>query len=61
MLKQAEQATLDEWVTVDDAAKRLKVSKNWIYKEAHKLPWLKRVNKRLWRVSQQGLQQWMSP
>ena len=59
LLKRVEQATPDEWLTVDRAAKILKVSKKWIYKEAHELPWLKRVNERLWRVSRNGLQKWM--
>ncbi len=51
---------MDEWLTVEQAAKILKVSKKWIYKEAHELPWLKRVNDRLWRVSRHELQRWMA-
>ena len=50
---------LDEWLTVKQAANVLKVSTRWIYDNAHNLPWLKRVNDRLWRVSRRGLQQWM--
>ncbi len=51
---------LDEWLTVEQAADILKVSRKWIYKEAHDLPWLKRVNERLWRVSRKELQRWMT-
>ena len=51
---------MDEWLTVEQTAGILKVSKRWIYKEAHELPWIKRVNERLWRVSRKELQRWMT-
>ena len=60
LLRRAERASLDEWLTVDHVAKILKVSKRWIYDNAHDLPWLKRVNDRLWRVSRHELQRWMA-
>ena len=60
LLERAERATLDEWLTVDEAAKALNVSKKWIYKEANNLPWLKRVNQRFWRASRKGLEKWMA-
>lgn len=43
----------------DAAAERMQMSKNWLYKNAAKLPFAVRVGSRSLRFSETGLEKWM--
>lgn len=48
----------DELLTTADAAKLLNVSKDWIYRRASRLPFVRRLSKRALRFSKAGLMKW---
>ena len=58
LVKQAEHAALDEWLTVAQAADLTKFSKDFFYDNADDLPFMYRVGREL-RASRDGLAKWM--
>jgi excisionase family DNA binding protein len=47
----------DRLLTVEEAARKLGVSKDWIYRRARTLPFVVRLGARL-RCSEQGIERW---
>jgi predicted DNA-binding transcriptional regulator AlpA len=46
-------------LTAKDVMDRTGMSRSWLYKNAHKLPFAVRPNGRNWRFSEQGLERYM--
>lgn len=51
--------TEDRLVTVPQAADRLSVSSDWIYKRSDELPFVRKIGPQTTRVSEAALQRWM--
>lgn len=49
----------DRFLDPAEAAKRLSVSEDWLYHNAKKLPFTRRLGPRLLRFSEQGLMRWV--
>ncbi len=54
----AESEGSDEFLTTAEAAKLLKVSDDWIYRRANRLPFSKRLSRKALRFSKAGLLRW---
>jgi predicted DNA-binding transcriptional regulator AlpA len=50
----------DQLVTVDEAAAMLKLSRGWLYKNAAKLPFARRVGSRALRFSTIGIRRYLA-
>ncbi len=50
----------DKLFNAEDAAKILSVSKDWLYRNAHKLPFTLRVPPNMLRFSCQGIQKYLA-
>ncbi len=50
----------DEFLTAQDAAKLLNVTDGWLYRRAHRLPFVVRLSTRALRFSKAGLLKWRS-
>ena len=48
----------DEFLTTADAAKLLNVSEDWIYRRANRLPFARRLSRKVLRFSKSGLLKW---
>ncbi len=48
----------DEFLTAQDAAKLLNVTDGWLYRRAHRLPFVVRLSTRALRFSKAGLLKW---
>jgi hypothetical protein len=53
------QPNYDEWLTPDEFKEITHISTRWLYDNADSLPFVRRVNRKLLRVSKKGLQRWM--
>jgi predicted DNA-binding transcriptional regulator AlpA len=51
-------AVNDRMLTAKEAAGRLGMSREWIYKHAHRLPFALRVGRRAIRFSERGITRW---
>ena len=49
----------DRLVTAKEAGELLNVSRDWIYRHAHELPFTRRPTKRAVRFSYHGIQKWL--
>ena len=49
----------DQLLTVEEAAHRLRVSKDWLYRRSGRLPFEVRLGRRLVRYSSQGVDRWI--
>lgn len=49
----------DRLVTAKEAGELLNVSRDWIYRHAHKLPFTRRPTQRAVRFSYHGIQKWL--
>jgi hypothetical protein len=49
----------DEWLTPEEFEALTHISKRWLYDNADALPFVRRVNRKLLRVSRKGLIRWM--
>jgi excisionase family DNA binding protein len=47
-------------LTTDEAAALLHKSRRWIYRNAHHLPFVRRVSRKSILISEPGLQQWLA-
>ena len=54
------QGTDDQMLTVEEAAGMLRKGKRWIYRNAHKLPFVRRLSKRSMLVSKNSLERWLT-
>jgi excisionase family DNA binding protein len=50
----------DRSLTVEEAADRLGVSVNWLYRHAKKLPFSERISRKNLRFSEAGLRKWLA-
>jgi predicted DNA-binding transcriptional regulator AlpA len=51
------EALPDQFLTVRNAARRLKVSKKWLYRHADELPYTRRVSPKVLRFSERGIEE----
>ena len=49
----------DRLLTVEEAAKRLNVTRRWLYANHHKLPFTRRLSRKALRFSEKGLERWL--
>lgn len=49
----------DEWLTAEEFETITHIPKRWLYDNADALPFVRRVNRKLLRVSRKGLIRWM--
>lgn len=57
---QLHQAAADRMLTIDEAATLMRVSPRWIRRHERELPFVRRMSRKIVRVSWVGLQEWMS-
>ena len=57
---QREAATLDELLTISEAARRLRTTEDWLYRHAARLPFSVRVGRGQLRFSAQGISHWIA-
>jgi Helix-turn-helix domain len=50
----------DEMLTTDEAAKLLRRAPSWIYRNAHKLPFVKRLSQRSMLHSKKGVERYLA-
>jgi predicted DNA-binding transcriptional regulator AlpA len=50
----------DRFLTVDEAAVMLRRSRQWIYRNKHRLPFVKRLSAKSLLCSEAGLKQWLA-
>jgi len=50
----------DRLLTVQEAAVRLNVSEDWLYRRSRKLPFARHLSRKQLRFSEQGLQKWVN-
>ena len=50
---------LDEWLTPEEYEELTHISTRWLYDNADTLPFVRRVNRKVLRVSKKGLIRWM--
>ncbi len=46
-------------LTPTEAAKRLSVSRRWLYRNKHKLPFARRLSRKVLRFDEAGLERWL--
>jgi excisionase family DNA binding protein len=49
----------DDLLTVEELAEKMKVSEDWVYDHASKLPFAKKLGPKMWRFSKSGLRKYM--
>lgn len=49
----------NQLLTADEAAERLGVTRNWMYRRADSLPFTRRIGKRTLRFSETGIERWL--
>ena len=49
----------DRLLTVEEAAQMLSMSTDWLYRNAKKLPFARKLGKKALRFSQQGMLKWL--
>lgn len=54
------QHKLDEFLTVEDVAKILKVEPHWLYSHAKTLPFARKLSRKRLRFKRLGLEKWMA-
>ena len=47
-------------LTIDEVAKRTGMSKDWLYRNARRLPFARRIGRRTLRFSESALERWMA-
>jgi hypothetical protein len=50
----------DRMLTPDEAAVMLRRSRQWIYRNAHRLPFVKRLSRKSLLCSEAGMKQWLA-
>lgn len=50
----------DRMLTPDEAAVMLRRSRPWIYRNAHRLPFVKRISRKSLLCSEAGMKQWLA-
>jgi predicted DNA-binding transcriptional regulator AlpA len=50
----------DRLLNIDEAAARLRVTPNWLYRHRHTLPFTRKLGRRSLRFSEQGLQKYLA-
>lgn len=50
----------DRMLTVDEAANMLRRGRQWIYRNAHTLPFVKRISRKSLLCSEAGLKRWLA-
>ena len=50
----------DRLLTAEEAAKVLSVSQDWLYRNAQKLPFARKLGEKMLRFSSQGMQKWLN-
>jgi HD superfamily phosphodiesterase len=50
----------DKMLTADEAAALLHKDRRWLYRNAHRLPFVRRVSRKSILISESGLQQWLA-
>jgi predicted DNA-binding transcriptional regulator AlpA len=50
----------DRLITIEEAAKLLSVSEDWLYRHGKKLPFTRKIHHKMLRFSYQGLQKYIS-
>jgi hypothetical protein len=50
----------EHMLTVDEAAKVLRRGRQWIYRNAHSLPFVKRISRKSLLCSETGLKRWLA-
>ena len=50
----------DHLLTAEDAAGVLSVSPDWLYRNAKKLPFTRKLGEKMLRFSSQGMQKWLN-
>ncbi|HKN13983.1 MAG TPA: helix-turn-helix domain-containing protein [Candidatus Binatus sp.] len=55
----AEPAKQDEWIKVDEAAAILRHGRQWIYRNAKHLPFVKRISRKSLLCSRNGILRWL--
>ena len=55
----AESPSQDEWIKVDEAAAILQHGRQWIYRNAKRLPFVKRISRKSLLCSRNGIAQWL--
>ncbi len=53
-------AIADTWLTADEVALRLKRTRAWVYRQARRWPFARRLTRRTLLISERGLTAWMS-
>ena len=53
-------SSLDQWITIEEAARAISHSKSWIYGHRRSLPFVLRSPEGTLRVSVEKLREWMS-
>jgi predicted DNA-binding transcriptional regulator AlpA len=54
------QTEVDRLLTAEEAAEMLSMSMDWLYRNAKKLPFSRKVGPKMLRFSQQGIVKWMA-
>jgi hypothetical protein len=49
----------DQWVAIEEAAKFLSVSEDFLYHNLKSFPFVKKLSKKMLRFSLKGMQKWM--
>jgi predicted DNA-binding transcriptional regulator AlpA len=49
----------DQWVTIEEAAKFLSVSEDFLYHNLKQFPFVKKLSKKMLRFSVNGMHRWM--
>jgi len=50
----------DHLLNIDQASKRLGVSRDWLYRRAARLPFTRKLGPKMLRFSYQGIQKWLA-
>jgi len=56
----ASSAEKDTLLTADETAKRMGVSRRWVYRKAPQLPFARRTSRKHLRFSEAGLRRWLA-
>jgi hypothetical protein len=57
----AESAPIEEiWISVEDASKKLHRSPRWFYRNAKRLPFVKRLSRKVLLVGEKGMGRWIA-
>ena len=51
--------TEERWLSVDEAVEKYALSRRWLYDNADKLPFAKRVSKKKLAIKESGLVRWL--